>query len=62
MKKEKITVTLSCVVILLVGIFYINASAERSERPVLVLILGSIMIVIQRIVMWNLKYKNRKRS
>lgn len=57
MKKSKITVTITFLVTLVLGIISIYLFAPQSERPLLVLMLGAVIILIQRLVFYLLKIK-----
>ncbi|WP_428912164.1 hypothetical protein [Niallia sp. Krafla_26] len=60
MKKTKIIVKIFCLIILIIGIISIYFFAESNERPILVLMLGAIIILIQQVMLRFIKkrYKN----
>ncbi len=45
---------------MVIGIISINYFAERNERQAFVLIVGAIIILIQQILLWIIKRRNRK--
>ncbi|MDQ1144035.1 uncharacterized BrkB/YihY/UPF0761 family membrane protein [Bacillus sp. SORGH_AS 510] len=57
MKNSKITVTITFLVILVLGIISIYLFAPQNERPMLVLMLGAVMILFQRLAFYLLKIK-----
>lgn len=55
LKNPKIIVTISCLFILIVGIISIYFLANRTERPALVLMFGSFMILLQQVFLKVIK-------
>ncbi|WML46736.1 hypothetical protein RCG23_13905 [Neobacillus sp. PS3-34] len=60
MKSAKMVVTISCLIVLIIGEISIYFIVERSERPILVFMFGAIMILFQQIILRSVKKKKDK--
>ncbi len=59
MKNTKIIVTIFCLIVLVAGILNIYFFADPAQRTALVLILGAITIIIQRVVLMVIKNRSK---
>ncbi|SFA99564.1 hypothetical protein SAMN04488577_2082 [Bacillus sp. cl95] len=57
MKYSKLIITTSCLFVLIAGIIGIINFVEQNNRPIFVLILGSIVLVLQQILLRAAKNK-----